>query len=123
MYGTESSKGYMVRQMRLQNESQAALESGDFDRFIKKRFACLGYSYDDDDSGGDGSALASITAAAASLGSAYVLSQNRPSTVSVPQTTIPTYGAGSALGGGGSSTLLLVGLVFVGLIVFLFAVD
>jgi hypothetical protein len=124
MYGTEHTRGYMERRMRLETKEQRALESGDYDGFIKARFALLGYSYDDESDSGGGSALASITAAAASLGSAYVLSQNQPSRVQVPQTTVPTYGAAaSPLAGSSSSMLLLVGVAFVGVIFLLFAMD
>lgn len=73
------------------------------DEILKHRFAALGY-YDSSDDGGGGSALDSITAAAASLGSAYIVSQNQPQYTQVPTRTNPAYGAATPFFSSGGST-------------------
>ena len=95
------------------------------DEIIRHRFAALGY-YDDSDDSGAGSAIASISQAAATLGSAYIYSKNQPQYTQVPTTTRPTYGAatpfytsGGQAGGmgllvfGGILAVVVTGLYFV----------
>lgn len=107
-----------ARNTRLNTALQTAIQKRDFDGIVKNRFALLGYSYSEDDSGG-GSALASITAAAATLGSSYILSQQPNNGVNVPTRTNPAYGATAPTSTGtiflvvGVLAVLIGGAVFV----------
>ena len=105
-----------ARTQRLNRSLQSSIKRNDFDGVVKNRFALLDYSYAEEDSGG-GSALASITAAAATLGAAYVATQAPNNGVLVPTRTNPAYGAGAPR----SSGLLIFGVlavVTVGVILF-----
>jgi hypothetical protein len=92
------------------------------DRLVLRRLAALSYVSDDySDSSGSGSALDSITAAAATLGSAYILSQSPNNSVNVPTRTIPAYG--SATAGGGGTILIIVAVIVIGIGAFFFAMK
>lgn len=105
-----NSARFQQRQERLNSRFNKAVREANYPEIIRTRFAMLGYSYSDDS--GSGSALASISSAAASLGSAYILaSQKSPNfnqnfnNVSVPTRINPAYGAAQPVGG---STVLWV---------------
>src|SRR5271170_915911 len=99
MYGTESTMKFQRREMRLNAKMQKAIAEKDFRNIVSTRCAQLGYSYDDSDSG-SGAALSSIASAAATLGSAYVISTIPNNTVSVPTKTVPAYGAATSTSSG-----------------------
>jgi hypothetical protein len=80
------------------------------DRVVLRQLAALGYVDDYGSDGGSGSALDSITNAAATLGSAYIISNaQRNNSVNVPTRTNPAYG--SATSGPSGSVLIVVVLV------------
>lgn len=106
-----------ARNLRLNRAFQTAIAKNDADGIVKNRFALLGYSYSEDDTGG-GSALASITAAAASLGSAYILSTAPNNGVLVPTRTNPAYGA-AAPSRGIFFSVIVVGLIAIGAVLLL----
>jgi hypothetical protein len=92
------------------------------DRLVMRRLAALSYVEDDSsDSSGSGAALASISAAAATLGSAYILSQSPNNSVNVPTRTIPAYGANTT--GGGSMLLVVVAVIVIGVGALFFAMK
>jgi len=101
----EDSARFQARQARLSQRFDKAVREKDYHGIIRARFAMLGYSYDEGDDSGGGSALASITSAAATLGSAYIQSQQPANTTVVPTRTNPAYGAAAPTGSG---TILLV---------------
>lgn len=105
-----NSARYQQRADRLNRQFLRAVREQNADGIVKNRFALLGYSYAEDDSG-SGSALASLSAAAVSLGSAYIQSQAPQNAVAVPTRTQPAYGAAAPTS---SNTLLFIG---VGLVV------
>lgn len=98
-----NSARFQARQMRLNAQFQQAMRENNPSEIVRTRFAMLGYSYDDS---GSGSALASIIAASASLGSAAILASNSNNSVSVPTRINPAYGAAQPVGN--STVLLLV---------------
>jgi hypothetical protein len=107
-----NSARFQARQTRLNAQFQQAVRDNNPDEIIRNRFAMLGYSYDDNGSGsGSGSALASIIAAAGSIGSAAIIASHQPSTaVAIPTRTNPAFGAAQPVGG---NTILVVVLVAV----------
>lgn len=119
MYGTESTMRFQRREMRLNRSMQKAIAAKDFRSIVATRCAQLGYSYEDEsDSTGSGASLASITAAAATLGSAYIVSQAPVNSVQVPTRTIPAYGSATPASGGTMFAIVAVLLIIVGGIFF-----
>lgn len=92
----------------------------DSDRLVMRRLAALSYVDDDYDSSGSGAALASISAAAATLGSAYILSKSPNNGVIVPTRTIPAYGAATS---GGSMLIVVVLVIALGIGGLIFAMK
>jgi len=119
MYGTESSMKFQRREIRLNQKMQKALAEKDFRNIVSTRCAQLGYSYDDDSSG-SGAALSSIASAAATLGSAYIVSQAPVNTVQVPTRTVPAYGAATS---NSSMVVVVVIVIAVAIFGFMFAMK
>ena len=94
------------RRETLQRQFTKACRERNLDEIIRTRFTLLDYSYAEDSGGG--SALASITQAAATLGGAYIATQNRSNAVQVPTRTLPAFGAATPTN---TSTVLVVVLV------------
>jgi hypothetical protein len=88
---------------------------------LKNRYKALQYDdYGDDSDSGGGSIAATIASSAASLGSAYLVSQSQPLQTQAPQYLRPPAATGTLTGGTGSSTMLFLGVIVL-LVVAVFA--
>jgi hypothetical protein len=84
-----------------------------YEEILRRRFKSLGYDdYGDDSDSGGGAVASNIISAAATLGSAYVASQNQNLTTQSPIAIRPAYATST----GSSSMLLIVVVIIVALV-------
>jgi hypothetical protein len=108
-----------LRKMHTLTDNGVPAFDKESDSIVRRRLVALQYMSDSDDGiadSGSGSAQTAILSAAASLGSAAIISQTSPNYVSAPQTARPIYGSSASP----SSAVILV-VVVVAIIAAIFA--